>query len=120
MSRDQQRLLDYLNHISEAIVRIEHYVEDLDENDFLNNALIQDAVVRNLEVIGEASNKIQKFYPAFTEQHTEIPFSVAYEMRNALSHGYFKINFEVVWQTLERDLPELSRLIAPLLIELRQ
>jgi uncharacterized protein with HEPN domain len=60
MTREQLRLLDYLDHILEAIERIEEYVEDLDENAFLLNQLIQDAVIRNLEVIGEASHNIEK------------------------------------------------------------
>jgi uncharacterized protein with HEPN domain len=47
-------------------------------------------------------------------EHPEVPFSVAYEMRNALSHGYFQIDFEVVWKTLERDLPELETMVSNL------
>ncbi len=60
MSRDQQRLADYLAHILEAIERIERYVEDMAELAFLNNQLVQDAVIRNFEIIGEASNNIEK------------------------------------------------------------
>lgn len=51
-------------------------------------------------------------------QHTEVPFSIAYEMRNALAHGYFKVDFEIVWTTIERDLPELKKTIESLLSEL--
>ena len=53
MSRDKKRLRDYLNHILEAIARIERYVEDINELEFVNNELIQDAVIRNIEIIGE-------------------------------------------------------------------
>lgn len=60
MTRDQQRLVDYLAHILEAIERIELYTAEMDEVAFLNNGLVQDAVVRNLEVVGEASNNISK------------------------------------------------------------
>ena len=52
MNRDKQRLLDYLNHILESIARIERYVEGFDHVSFLNNELIQDAVIRNMEIIG--------------------------------------------------------------------
>ena len=47
-----------------------------------------------------------------------MPFLIAYEMRNALAHGYFKVDYEVVWRTIERDLPELELLINKLLLEL--
>ena len=58
MNRDQQRLLDYLQHILEAINRIQRYIEDIDEITFLDNELVQDAVIRNLEIMGEASRNI--------------------------------------------------------------
>ena len=108
MNRDKQRLLDYLNHILESIARIERYVEGFDHVSFLNNELIQDAVIRNMEIIGEASRNVERYYPDFANQHSNVPFSIAYEMRNALAHGYFKVDFEVVWKTIERDLPELE------------
>ena len=108
MNRDKQRLLDYLNHILESIARIECYVEGFDHVSFLNNELIQDAVIRNMEIIGEASRNVERYYPDFANQHSDVPFSIAYEMRNALAHGYFKVDFEVVWKTIDRDLPELE------------
>ena len=69
MTRDQQRLADYLSHILEAIERIDRYTEDMDELGFLNNQLVQDAVIRNFEIIGEASNNIEKHYPDFATDH---------------------------------------------------
>ncbi len=115
MSRDQQRLKAYLEHIIEAIGRIEQYIEDIDELEFIGNELIQDAVIRNLEVIGEVSRNIEKHYPDYAKKHSEVPFSLAYEMRNAVAHGYFKIDYEVVWKTLERDIPEFEKNILLLL-----
>ena len=115
MSKDKQRLIDYLQHIIEAINRIQRYIDDIDEIAFLDNELIQDAVIRNIEVIGEASRNVNKHYPEYAEQHAHIPFAVAYEMRNALSHGYFKVDLEIVWRTIERDLPELEVMIESLL-----
>lgn len=111
MSKDLQRLTDYLSHIVEAIERIEHYVVDLDEMGFLNSELVQDAVVRNFEIIGEASHNIEKRYPEFVKQHPEIPFSAAYQMRNAIAHGYFKVDFELVWKTICNQLPEFYQLV---------
>ena len=107
MSREQQRLADYLAHIAEAIERIDRYIEDMDEVAFLNNELVQDAVIRNLEIIGEASNNIEKLYPDFAAAHPELPLSFAYQMRNAVAHGYFKVDFEIVWKTIHRSLPGL-------------
>ena len=88
MTTDEIRLDDYLGHILEAIERIEEYVSDIDELNFLNTRLIQDAVIRNFEIIGEASNNIQKHLPQFVTNHPELPLSAAYQMRNAVSHGY--------------------------------
>ncbi|RZA06930.1 MAG: DUF86 domain-containing protein [Moraxellaceae bacterium] len=111
MTRDRQHLSDYLAHITQAINRINEYVDDMDEISFLSNSLVQDAVVRNIEVIGEASRNICRHFPDFVEANSQVPFSLAYEMRNSLSHGYFKIDYEIVWRTIERDLPELQQLI---------
>lgn len=107
MTRDQQRLADYLAHIAEAIERIDRYTEDMDEVVFLNNQLVQDAVIRNFEIIGEASKNIEKHCPEFAAAHPELPLSFAYQMRNAVAHGYFKVDLEIVWRTIHRDLPGL-------------
>lgn len=107
MTRDQQRLANYLSHITEAISRINRYTQDMDEVAFLNTPLVQDAVIRNLEIIGEASNNIAKHYPDFAAAHPELPLAFAYQMRNAVAHGYFKVDFEIVWRTIRRDLPGL-------------
>ncbi len=107
MSIDQQRLVDYLAHILQSIERINAYTEDMDEVKFLDNQMVQDAVIRNFEIIGEASNNIEKHYPEFSAAHPELPLSYAYQMRNAVAHGYFKVDFEVVWKTIHRDLPGL-------------
>lgn len=107
MSRDPQRLPDYLGHILEAIERIRVYVENVDQNGFKESLMIQDAVIRNLEVIGEASRNIERVHPEFAQAHPEIPFSLANDMRNALAHGYFKVDLDIVWKTVQRSLPKL-------------
>ncbi|HEX7324454.1 MAG TPA: HepT-like ribonuclease domain-containing protein [Rhodanobacteraceae bacterium] len=78
-----------------------------DEAAFLGNSLVQDAVIRNLEIIGEASNNIQKRHPKFAEAHPELPLAIAYQMRNVVAHGYFKVDMEIVWKTIQRQLPTL-------------
>jgi len=118
MKRDPQRLPDYLNHILEAIERIEEYVSDLDEIAFLGNKLVQDAVIRNFEVIGEASNNIEKRFPEFVAAHPELPLTSAYQMRNALAHGYFQVDFEILWKTIQRDLPSLHTKVEEIRVKL--
>jgi uncharacterized protein with HEPN domain len=109
MSRDQQRLQDYLAHIIQAIQRIHHYTEDMDEVGFLENELVQDAVIRNIEIVGEASNNIDKYYQDFAKLHPELQLIFDYEMRNAVAHGYFKVDLEIVWKTIKNDLPVLEQ-----------
>ena len=118
MNLDQQRLRDYLAHIVEATQRINQYTEDVDEHGFLNNALIQDAVIRNIEIIGEASNNILKKHPNFTQSHPQIPFLFAYEMRNAEAHGYFKVDLEIVWKTIKSELPVFERQVKEIMLTL--
>ena len=107
MIRDPQRLSDYLAHILEAIERIEEYVSDMDEVTFLASKLVQDAVIRNFEIIGEASNNIEKRFPEFVASHPELPLSSAYQMRNAVAHGYFRVDFEIIWKTIHSELPRM-------------
>lgn len=108
MSKDRQRLIDYLAHILDAIERIDRYTENMDEVAFLQNDLVQDAVIRNLEILGEASNNVQKHYPDFAARHPELPLAFAYQMRNAVAHGYFKVDYEIVWKTIQSNLPVLQ------------
>ncbi|MBU6225107.1 MAG: DUF86 domain-containing protein [Burkholderiales bacterium] len=105
------RVPDYLGHILKAIERIERHTSDVDVVGFLASELIQDAVIRNLEVIGEAANNIQNTDPVFAKAHDEIPWQVMYAMRNRLSHGYDKIDYDMVWKTVCNDLPELYALV---------
>lgn len=105
------RVADYLGHMLEAIERIEEYTADLDEMAFASSRLIQDAVIRNIEIIGEASHKAQQADPAYVAEHPNIPWKVMYAMRNRVSHGYDHVDLELVWKTIHQDLPVLYRLI---------
>jgi uncharacterized protein with HEPN domain len=107
VSSKEPRLADYLRHIIEAIERIQQYTEDMDDAAFMESNIVQDAVIRNFEVIGEASRNIERTNPGFVAAHPELPLSFAYEMRNVLAHGYFKVDIAVVWATIEQDLPSL-------------
>lgn len=118
MKRDIQRLPDYLSHILEAIERIDRYTEDMSEVAFLETQLVQDAVIRNFEIIGEASHNIEAHYPAFAANYPELPLAFAYQMRNAVAHGYFKVDLEIVWKTIHRDLPGLYQQVQELVANL--
>ncbi len=106
-----QRIPDYLAHILEEIARIHRYTSDMDEASFLANELVQDAVIRNIEIIGEASNKIQRTAPAFAARHDGVPWLVMYTMRNRVSHAYHNVDLEIVWKTIQSDLPALRKQI---------
>lgn len=107
--KDAPRVGDYLEHIREAIERIFRYVEDLDEIAFARNELVQDAVIRNFEVIGEASRNIERADPAFVARRPDMEFANARAMRNAIAHGYYKVDLDIVWRTVEKHLAVLHQ-----------
>ena len=115
MNEAKLRLVDYLGHMLEATERCHAYVEDMDEAAFLADGKTQDAVIRTLEVLGEASNNIRKSFPEFVADHPEIPFGRVVGMRNVLSHGYFQVDLEVVWRVVHADLPPLHDAVKVLL-----
>lgn len=109
------RLRDYLGHMLQAIDSIHEYIEDATEVLFLERRMLQDAVVRNIEILGEAANKINKRFPDFTDKNQEVPWEAIYYMRNRIIHGYASVDYELVWQVINKDLPELRQQIALLL-----
>jgi uncharacterized protein with HEPN domain len=107
MNSASDRLTDYLGHILQAIDRIQRYSSTTAKDAFLQNEMVQDAVIRNFEIIGEASHNIETRCPEFAAAHPELPLAFAYQMRNAVAHGYYKVDLEIVWRTIETDLPSL-------------
>lgn len=112
---DPTRIAFFLGHVVEAIDQIQAYVAGMDEPAFMGNRLVQDAVVRNLEVIGEACNNVRKHDLAFVEAHPEIPWGNVIGNRNALTHGYFNVSYTLVWNTVQLHLPALRHAVAALL-----
>jgi uncharacterized protein with HEPN domain len=90
-----QRLAAYLHHIIEASARIETYIGDMSEDDFLQAPMTQDAVIRNLEIVGEACRNVLRHHPGFAAAQADIDWRAPYEMRNALAHGYFDVDLVV-------------------------
>lgn len=109
MKHPERRLRHYLEDILAAAQRITRYVQGLEGDDFLASDLVQDAVIRNFEVIGEASKHVLQRFKPFAEAHPELPLVQAYEMRNFVAHGYQQVDPDVLWTTIGDDLPELER-----------
>jgi uncharacterized protein with HEPN domain len=63
------------------------------------------------DLIGEATNNIERHHPEFVAVHPELPLASAYQMRNAVAHGYFKVDVEIVWRTVCDDLPDLYKAV---------
>ena len=97
----------YLRHIRDAIIRIESYVSR-GRPAFLAETIIQDAVIRNLEVIGEATKNLSDDLRA---QHPDVPWNRIAGMRDVLIHEYFGVRLETVWGVVENRLPELKRFV---------
>ncbi len=102
----------YLRHILDAIEMIEGYTRGLSENEFYAHAMAKDAVVREIEIIGEAANNISD---EFRHQHPEIPWAKMIGIRNKIVHEYFNVNFPIVWDTTQGDLPLLKQALKKLL-----
>ena len=105
-----ERVSDYLEHIVEAIDRVTNYLKDIqDLSGFQRDDRTRDAVVRNLEIIGEAANRIRATAPEYPALHPELPWIEMRGMRNKIIHNYFDVEWSIVWDTARDDLPALKR-----------
>ena len=100
-------LPDYIKHIQQAAKDARAFMDGLSKADFLENKCVQQAVILSFIIIGEAATKVMDGYPEFTQAHTEVPWRDMRGMRNRMAHGYFDINLELVWETVQEWLPEL-------------
>ena len=95
----------YLDHILQAITKIKKYTKNLTQAEFESDEIIQDAVIRNIEIIGEATKKLSK---EFRKIHSDVPWRAMSGMRDKLIHDYVGIDFDVVWETIKEDIPVLE------------
>ena len=97
----ENRLPDYLDHIQQAATDARSFVEGMAKDDFLADKRTQQAVIMSLIVIGEAATKVMDGYVEFTQAHADVPWRSMRNMRNRMAHGYFDINLDVVWETVQ-------------------
>jgi uncharacterized protein with HEPN domain len=103
----------YLRHIRDAIVRIEKYTAQ-GRKAFFNDTMVQDGVIRNLEVIGEA---VKNLPPELKRRHPEIPWRSITALRNILIHEYFGVDIEIVWRVVQRRIPTFKRHVEAMLAD---
>jgi len=92
----------YLSHISDAIQWIETYCKGLNKKEFIRNHLVQDGVIRQIEIIGEATKKLSQ---KLRNKYSEIPWKDIAGMRDKLIHDYMGVDIDSVWETVKNDIP---------------
>jgi len=104
---NESRLADYLDHMWQAATDACAFVHGMGPDGFLQDRRTQQAVIMSLIIIGEAATKVMDGYPEFASAHTQVPWRSMRGMRNRIAHGYFDINLDVVWDTVQTALPQL-------------
>lgn len=99
----------YLHHILDAITAIENYLTGIPKDKFKSTPLLQDGVLRQLEIIGEAASKLSE---EFRASHTTIPWSEIIGLRNRVIHAYFNVSLDIIWEITQNDLKSLLKDIA--------
>ncbi|MBR5482234.1 MAG: DUF86 domain-containing protein [Bacteroidaceae bacterium] len=109
--RDKGRI----EHMLAAIANVEEFTNGVSAEEFVNSKVLFFAVVKNIEIVGEATYMLTK---EFKESHQSIPWLVIEKMRHVLVHGYYTILPEKVWETVQEDLPVLKKQLTDLLAEM--
>ena len=102
----------FLRHILESIRRIEDFTRDVSKDKFMSLVQTQDAVIRRLEIIGEAAKNIPN---GFRRKYPEVPWSEMARMRDKLIHKYFGVDLDLTWDIVKGDLPNLKEKIERIL-----
>ena len=106
--RDQLKDADRLAHIIEAIENVNAFMKDKSPEDLQGNKLLYYAVVKNIEIVGEAAYKLTV---EFKENHPEIPWRLIEKMRHIMVHGYYKISIPILYNVYTEDLPMLESFV---------
>jgi uncharacterized protein with HEPN domain len=107
MSKHPDRAQDYLEHILNALERILRYTTGKSAADFRSDTLLQDAVLRNLGIIGEAAHRLLADSADYAAKHPEIPLAKIYGTRNRITHAYEEVDLDIVWNLVAFDVPDL-------------
>lgn len=102
----------YVNDMLGACAKVERYIRGLDWQAFKNDELTQDAVIRQLEIIGEAGAKVSAGFRALA---LDIPWRLIKDLRNVLIHGYASVRLDLVWTIASEDVPALREQLEDLL-----
>lgn len=105
----------YLQHILDATDRVRQYLGSMDEASFLDNSLVQDGVIRQLEIIGEATKRLPD---DLRRKYPQVPWADIAGMRDKLVHDYFGVDLDKVWLTANDDLSALKSEVVKILAEL--
>ncbi len=103
----------YLRHILDAIDRVETYLQGIEEHAFAKNFLVQDGVIRQIEIMGEATKHLSK---TFRLRYDHVPWDDIAGMRDKLIHGYFGVDIDEVWLAATEDIPKLKTEIEKILL----
>jgi uncharacterized protein with HEPN domain len=96
--------LVYLMHIRDSLREVQQFIEGETYESFLENRMVQNAVMRSFEVVGEAARRVS---PEFREVHPDVPWRLMGDFRNKLIHDYFGLDLDVIWKTATEDAPRL-------------
>lgn len=102
-------VIDYLDDILDAVEKIERFTSGMDYEEFADDPKTVDAVLRNFEVIGEAVKNVPE---DVQQEYSDVPWSEMAGMRDQLIHGYATIELEIVWSTIQEEIPTLASQIA--------
>jgi uncharacterized protein with HEPN domain len=114
MSKRSPGLL--VEDIWESIEKIDRYTEGMTQESFQSDEKTTDAVVRNLEIIGEAAGRLPE---DFTDRHSEIEWIKIIGLRNRIVHEYFGVDLQIIWQILKKDLPAFKAFLGQIRSELK-
>lgn len=107
----------FIEHIIECIELIENYAKGKTKEDFLNSTQLQDAIIRRIEIIGEA---VKNLAEEFKNNYPEIPWRKIAGTRDMLVHEYFGIDLELTWEVVQRDIPDLKRKILKIKVAMKE
>ena len=118
--RDAFRLQDYLIHMRDALADAVSFIGTMSRDEFLQDRRTQQAVVMSLIIIGEAASKIINAWPEIKDTHPDIPWGAMRGMRNRIAHGYFAVDYGMVWDTVRHALPSLEQQLNSLLVKIQK